>query len=487
MHPVLLSLDILPEIFTHFLPDSSSDARSQESLAALARTCKTFYEPAMDLLWADTGNRGINPLLGCVTRLQPLMYRVCGESINFCSRDLEPLSGHEACQFLRHASRVRSLRIRTDEHFHLLKILPIETCVFPRLLQLYWYLHRNSRLFRLFLSPTLCHCSLNHCVLRVAHSDLRSIVTCCPVLDNLSIWATVYTSDDLLLLSETVRSFKRLKHLLCPLLDLTAWRHLSNLPTLVTVMNLEGPYKVPLDLDDLTLASFLNLTTLCLHVNTAAGIIALIQHSEFPSLKGFKLYIGVLHRTEAEKLFRALSQCKACGTLEHIDIVSQRPADERPDSPVIRHFLCFKQLQTMRLSVHDAIYFDNGLVEAMSSWPHIRSLELIDPCGGLHTITFRGLFTALRSCPHLCNLRIYMDAVNIDIDPESESFQHTSLRTFHVGSSHVEDPRAVARIIFSMLPCVSEVAHRGSNLVWDEVNRQLKSFARSSSRDMSLR
>jgi hypothetical protein len=51
-----------------------SDTKSllRKSLAALAVTCKAFSEPAMDLLWADIDQ--LEPLLGCVTRLHPLIY-----------------------------------------------------------------------------------------------------------------------------------------------------------------------------------------------------------------------------------------------------------------------------------------------------------------------------------------------------------------------------------------------------------------------------
>jgi hypothetical protein len=86
MHRALLLLDILPEIFVHLLDSGSSSAESSRiSLTALARTCKTFYEPAMDLLWANTGSRGISPLLGCVTRLRLLMCREDGESVRTIS------------------------------------------------------------------------------------------------------------------------------------------------------------------------------------------------------------------------------------------------------------------------------------------------------------------------------------------------------------------------------------------------------------------
>jgi hypothetical protein len=51
-----------------------SDTKSlpRKSLVALAVTCKAFSELAMDLLWAEINQ--LEPLLGCVTRLHPLIY-----------------------------------------------------------------------------------------------------------------------------------------------------------------------------------------------------------------------------------------------------------------------------------------------------------------------------------------------------------------------------------------------------------------------------
>jgi len=99
MHRALFIAEILLEVFMHLIPlekldpcdeiSTSSglpqlfsaknplswDIRSRGYLAALARTCKTFHEPAMDLLWAAMDDYGIEPLLGCVARLHPLIYR----------------------------------------------------------------------------------------------------------------------------------------------------------------------------------------------------------------------------------------------------------------------------------------------------------------------------------------------------------------------------------------------------------------------------
>jgi hypothetical protein len=83
MHRALFVSEVLVEIFTYLKPirkqlqDFTAPDEitlAQKSIESLVRTCKTFYEPAMDLLWADMYDFGIIPLLGCVTRLNSLVY-----------------------------------------------------------------------------------------------------------------------------------------------------------------------------------------------------------------------------------------------------------------------------------------------------------------------------------------------------------------------------------------------------------------------------
>jgi hypothetical protein len=83
MHRALLFAEVVLEIFEHvnyqsINPASPSDTasevqRARESMVALATTCKTFHEPAMNILWAAID--GLEPLLGCVKRLHPVIYR----------------------------------------------------------------------------------------------------------------------------------------------------------------------------------------------------------------------------------------------------------------------------------------------------------------------------------------------------------------------------------------------------------------------------
>jgi hypothetical protein len=156
MHRALFIAEILLEIFTHLTPlekqdpcdeiSTSSglpelfsaknplswDIRSRGYLAALARTCKTFHEPAMDLLWADTDDYGIEPLLGCVARLHPLIYRrdrMVSAVVSFHSFSLPKsgcrarAAGHKASnQGIEHGQKVSS---------HYLSTRPSNFCVMP--------------------------------------------------------------------------------------------------------------------------------------------------------------------------------------------------------------------------------------------------------------------------------------------------------------------------------------------------------------------
>jgi hypothetical protein len=149
---------------------------------------------------------------------------------------------------------------------------------------------------------------------------------------------------------------------------------------------------------------------------------------------------------------------------------------------VIGHFLCFGQLRTLDIYVGTNIYLDNDLLlQAMSSWPYLESLGLGDRgCNFLPSVTLRGLVAALRVCPHLHTLRMSVDTSNIDMDPDVESFQHTSLRTLTFEPwemPHTTDAEAVARIIFSMLPRVCKINEY--NREWREVNRHLELLARA--------
>ncbi|KIK37354.1 hypothetical protein CY34DRAFT_109135 [Suillus luteus UH-Slu-Lm8-n1] len=292
-------------------------------------------------------------------------------------------------------------------------------------------------------------------------------------------------ADTLLILSDSVRSCKRLVDLFCLVaLDWAAWEHLSNLPTLHTVtIQMHNAVPFLLDLNRITLGPFLNLTTLTFDADTAAYITTLMQYSEFPSLEQLDLKFKRLPLADAERLFHALSQCKACQTLEYIYIQSSGPGIQNADSSwtAITQFHC-PQLRGLILKFPGCcICLNNGhLLKAMSCWPHIRLLALEDPRYREAAITFRGLLTALRQCPLLKDLRLLIDMVNLDVDPTAESLRNTSLQTWDVQSAEVVDAEAVARVIFSLFPRLdSDYTRFRYASVWDKVQDHLRRFKSS--------
>lgn len=455
MHQALLVPEVLLGIFAHVKqikdPLYTPKPLSRQCLAALTTTCKTFYEPAMDFLWADMDS--LLPLLGCVTRLHPLIYP---RAQKFWSRDIEPLSELERSQFLRHSGRVRFLSVSSDDDFRLLYFLPSNTCVLPNLHSLSWVVI-FTRYLHFFLSPTL-----RNCYIAIVQPELvqDSIGTRCAALEDLDI-VTMGVMARAPHLSETIRSCKALKRLQCPPLDSAAWKHLSTVPTLLDLsIHQEDFSSLPskLDTHNLSLATFLNVTILRFCFAPIEDTIALLQHSEFPSLKEFEFVAHILPGAELRPLLRALSQCKACHTLENIAISDDDPeVEEPPDNSfsVVRELLCFTQLRSLRLSIHCSINLNNDLLlEVISSWPQLRILSMYDTRHRSPKVTFRGLFAALRRCPQLRTLNIELDVVNIDIDPKADSFQHTSLITLGVYDSPAADTEAITRIIFAMLPNV---------------------------------
>ncbi|KAG2066513.1 hypothetical protein BDR04DRAFT_65656 [Suillus decipiens] len=492
MHQALLIPELLPEIFkflhvslsekTTFGPHSIWYAVpiSRKSLAALARTCKAFHEPAMDLLWSEI--EVLESLLGCVPRLHPLIY--CDGRMRWdWVRDSRPLSADEAHQFLRHSARVRSLTIMSDvdhrSRLHFFSVTPTELYNFPRLRSLTVY----TDYLNIFPPHTLHHCY-------PVTPDIQSILICFANLEHFCVkipYDMVDSTADLLSrISDTVRLCKQLATLSCPLIDWAAWRHLSNLSTLKRVdivdMSSDAVLPWPLEWNITSFSPFSNVTILSFELHSAAYVIPILQHSQFPSLKKFNIHVEVLSLPETVQLFHVLSKCKACKTIEKISISSRYRRDHNPSDDslsVMPHLRCFMRLRSLHLSCFDFyLNLDNDfLLKIMSTWPHMRCLEVED-CRFDHSpVTFQGVFAALRLCPQLHKLRIAIDNTTIDLDPDFEPMQNPSLRMLDLRISvmpKIANAEALACTIFSCFPHLKRVGFISGH--WNEVNGHLDSL-----------
>lgn len=407
------------------------------------------------------------------------------------------MSADEIHQFLRHSARIRSLSMpseSTDRLFPLLSLIP-QTCVFPRLESLTIF---TTTHLGLFLSDKLRHCSVfdvdveppqSPTVHGVA-SDSEDLSDDGVDLEELSddgVDEDLFDErilDQLSVLSSRIRSCKQLVTLSCPPLDWAAWKHLSDLPTLMEVGIREvrefGVPLWPLDWHIANFTPFFNLTVLSFTVYNPEYVTTILRHSQFPSLKRFWIMVAAPTATEANQLFRALSHYKQ--TLEQLTVImSSYNHDSQNKYLTITHFFCFTQLRLLHLDcIESRIYLDNNLLlEAMSSWPHIEFFKIED-FGGNSSVTFRGLFTALSQCPQLESLRLSIDTMNIDINLHAEPIPNTTLRALDLETSefHIENAEVLARIIFTWFPCVDQVSKipDTDSGPWDEVNMRLISL-----------
>jgi hypothetical protein len=109
---------------------------------------------------------------------------------------------------------------------------------------------------------------LRRCALLVINPDLKS--TCCSV-SSLSTMV-LYTADELSLLSDAVCSCKQLVDLCCLQLDFAARKHLSNIPTLLTVIIEECEIHSPHRMGNFAFYAILQPVALTFDVGTSADV-----------------------------------------------------------------------------------------------------------------------------------------------------------------------------------------------------------------------
>ncbi|KAG1755578.1 hypothetical protein EDB19DRAFT_415224 [Suillus lakei] len=142
MHVCLLVTDILHNIFAIIYEDAEPTSRA--TLAALARTCKTFKEPALDILWKHLD--GFKPLISC------LPEDVTSTNVQGNLTVNRPLFTIEWRIVGQYAQRIRFLTIRSsalnaidDRVIHTLMSAPPPTLLLPVLRSLEWF--RWPRMF----------------------------------------------------------------------------------------------------------------------------------------------------------------------------------------------------------------------------------------------------------------------------------------------------------------------------------------------------
>ncbi|KAI0800386.1 hypothetical protein C8Q74DRAFT_1236194 [Fomes fomentarius] len=516
MHPGLL----FPGIYTLILeyvnlqfPDEDpmhgyhQFCDSNPTLASLARTCKAFLEPTLDVLWRsqrslgpiirtfpesvwveemfDQDNLGY-PLYYLHLRRPPLAsewlrfdyyaYRVKEFGyLRFEFPDVEKYnSGASERYVLRHNATPQAVTLLcTSRRRHVL---------FPNLIRLRWNDICNSYSLPAFLSPTTT--SLTFGADSVPWPGARSQIAMqldaaphtCPGLTEL----VIFSSHSEAVVDAAIRFAYRCSRLEGFVLAAPSpWpiellQHLAALPFL---------RKVRLDIDEEAGAdlSFLHSATI---------------HNPFPSLQ--KLWITVHNLTpcieliklmdvcrlhtldidvcenilpaEVGALFRTLREHCALDTLQSVEITIDMDPKWQPDDADLDTYLIFEDLEPLLafpsirlfvLELHMHVELDNYAIGQLAdAWPLLCNLRLGSfgfccPTG----ITWAGLAYLVYKCPQLIFLCLPWDATTQDIGkitslPDFKPHRH--LRGLWASDSIIreDDVGRFAECIFSIAPFI---------------------------------
>ncbi|OAX39072.1 hypothetical protein K503DRAFT_769843 [Rhizopogon vinicolor AM-OR11-026] len=488
VHVCLLPTEILLDIFTIIRDDKAfiwmHPSRDYSTIAALARTCRAFKEPALDVLWKNMDR--LKPLISCL----PEGVKVATNGEMSLRR---PPFAEEWMIFSQYAYRIHSLTIYyagLDEMSDLVAealAFAQSSVMLPNLRTLEWLDDRDSflPLLRTLLVPTITSVTLTtrlwlpwkpsfskSAVLASLRSRCPSIRKLhCVYGDSCEISDTVSNT-----VSEAVRGYHELVHLTTGVLDAQALTHLASLPSLKSLCFLLSHRTV----DDIPPANSISTFTSKLD---EVSITALsyphltwcFRNVRFMSCRSVVLsiyssFIKPYHPPHIPDLIISLSECFS-PVLEQLCVQSR--FDDEDESALNDHRLAFgfnviaPLLQFSRLTKLDLDWLctsdvdDEAFKDMVQSWPLLeefyfgsRNPWLVPP-----SLTFIGLIHLIQHCRNLYYVAIRFAACPIDADSElfSATLPNERIALLFVGTSPIVNPMVVASQLHALLPNLTNV------------------------------
>ncbi|KAJ7457447.1 hypothetical protein FB451DRAFT_1142682 [Mycena latifolia] len=485
MHRCLGILEIIELICEH-LEGAYLTQDGRKACAALARTCKDFHGPALDVLWRiqytleniikclpsnlweeRVGPWGVTRVriigvihpgdweipLGYARRIQELRFNPIGLTYPFPDVDtLDTISSSLPQGYL-----CPNLRSITWE--------PSDDVSFPYI--------------RLFLGPkvTSAYFSLPGSIVSNI-SLLPNLTLRYPELKSLRIQGIVESALLRRASSAIVLDLNRIEYLAVDALDRPALDHLSRLPGLKS-LNIRIPQVTDLGPPPPSRShySFPALRTIQFSSTTIEFAIEFVNLLSDCRLEEINVGTDVLAtKATTGELYTALANRLSHSPLDWLWIgnvdegITATPA---PSLGTVANYVinghtlaalfCFTNLTTVGLEPPVGFGIDDITAWDMArAWPKIRSLKLASATDLHHptSMTLHGLRAFAQHCRDLTWLSITVDASTVppfDNSPETRISQR-QLSSFDVGASLISDPPTVARFMSGLFPALVEIS-----------------------------
>ncbi|KAH9830076.1 uncharacterized protein C8Q71DRAFT_817771 [Rhodofomes roseus] len=438
----------VPEILTQV----AEEVEDKYTAASLARTCRDFCSPALDVLWRS--QLGLVNIIKC---MPADLWEIQGSFTNHTRLTLtirRAMRPGDWDRFNVYAPRIRELCLHfdgfwttlyTDDVWSALDMYAPSRPLFPNLRKWEYYdiPQRNAPNQQLFISATLLELTL-----RWRSFDepvallLACLPQCCPRLRTLLIriesgyvkppqWPPRGIFDSL----KELRTVTMAGDLDSDLLEnvLVELRSLPHLKAL-TIENISEniwmsaipPVQVP--------PSFGALTALHLSCNEGHSCAQMLETSYFPALEELDIYVIILG--PLKDIFRIVQNHCSPTTLRILRVIGSDEGDSEfvgPDVGLLADAddFCplygFHNLEEVWVqSLHDISLMDDDLHDMALAWPNLRTLWLIPPEWLLLLSftpdtfspagTLMGLLPFAQHCPQLTSLALALDTSHTDAD-----------------------------------------------------------------------
>ncbi|KAI6018370.1 hypothetical protein EDC04DRAFT_453299 [Pisolithus marmoratus] len=488
MHPCLSVDEILRLIFG-FIDDRGS------TLCALARTCRTFHEPAMDLIWET------------LTTFEPVLLNLPSARIlsteDRCLTLSRPLSDNDWNVVRRRSSHVRRLHTFVDLEPHYLYAVPPwfsfltsppdSSFLFPQLRvlsieaeyinmddaeELHTEIQAHLRYLHLLLRPHLSALRFHIPGLFYPHLDLPSIPVLCPNLRILNIVTPNYEWDGLPTPHETAYPFSSVVSELCNLefveSDMTSWDLLSSLSQAKALRKLSVrlPRELGIGPECPSGDIFPQLRTLDIRASSLASCTDLFHWISLHQVT--EIDINCLVFEDDIDAFQALvdmtslipSRCKPLEFFWFRFSVLPTAVKTYPTWPrlILEPYHVCHHLRVIALETSLSITLaDNDLEDLVMSWPHLEVFHLFqrDMNPPPVHLTLRGVTALLCHCRKLTHFTLMFDATRVPEDAAQLAPETLPTVTYMgVDGSPVSQSSDVAAYLSILMPLLESIGVR---------------------------
>ncbi|KAF8209650.1 hypothetical protein K438DRAFT_2012326 [Mycena galopus ATCC 62051] len=468
MHRCLLILEIVENICGNFRYISLG----LRSLAALARTCRSFQGPALDFLWA------VQHEMWNLLRCMPLdLLAFEGRENALDVRLLRPIVATDWERPLVYMRRIRSMIIKPNAAIP--NIFPALSTSFPRdvgslfpkLTSLRWTHTKDLLCIRMLLSSqiTSLYMSCN-----MSNADLSLFSTLprrCPALKDFTVQCHGSSESSRHAFSSCLRGLHSLESVNVHTPDVAALEHLSQLPRLTSLFTF-----LPDDLSSSPPFSplpFVGLEILSFRYTEIEPVTYFFRRCSGASFKDIGISLSSCSTTAAiDMLHTALRDGCSHGSLSslHIDNGEYDPppgGDGMTNMKSLRLLFCFVNITSIYITSYVGFNIDNdGMKELALAWPRLEVLRFeLGADNDTHPhprLSLLSLRTFAEHCQTLTELELTIDATfipNLDPNPSGRTrrVSQSTLCKLNVGKSLISESLSVARFISAIFPCVSEL------------------------------